>query len=420
MGGVRPIAVGELIRRIAGKLLVSRYQAEAAVPLAPLQVGVGFAGGAEAIIHKTRGWLDTAPPDHCLLQCDFTNAYNSLSRQRMLEAVASECPVFLPYARACYGQHADLFGPGFRLSSQQGGHQGDPLGPLFYAMTAHPLALLADAAPGCWTHWYLDDGCIAGPRSVVAALVPQLESVAAPLGLVLNRKKCQILELSDEGWDPAFLPDIPRLGHSGALSVLGSPVGSTSASVEVVSSSVLKPLDLALRRLQELGDPRAASLILRSCLSACRLNWILRTTPPSVSSAAVQVVEPLLRQSWSVILGHQVSDPEWILSSLPICCGGAGMTLPSLTADAAFVSSWISAAKSDSTLRPRLLFPDWIEATRRLAMSPPQFGPPSACHPGRATGRGGSKQSGEPAPLSTVVPAKLVGRRTSLTRSLPI
>ena len=110
-GGVRPIAVGELIRRIAGKLLVSRYQAEAAVPLAPLQVGVGFAGGAEAIIHKTRGWLDTAPPDHCLLQCDFTNAYNSLSRQRMLEAVASECQSSCRTPEPATGSMATSSGP---------------------------------------------------------------------------------------------------------------------------------------------------------------------------------------------------------------------------------------------------------------------------------------------------------------------
>ena len=147
-GGVRPIAVSELIRRIAGKLLVQRYQGEASSGLVPLQLGVGFPGGAEAVIHKARGWLAATPPDQCLLQIDFANAYNTLDRQKMLQAVAAECPVFLPYATACYGQHAELFGPGFRLGSQQGVHQGDPLGPLLFAVTAQPVAALAGSVSG--------------------------------------------------------------------------------------------------------------------------------------------------------------------------------------------------------------------------------------------------------------------------------
>ena len=36
-GGLRPIAIGELFRRIAGKVLVNRYQAKAAASLLPIQ-----------------------------------------------------------------------------------------------------------------------------------------------------------------------------------------------------------------------------------------------------------------------------------------------------------------------------------------------------------------------------------------------
>ena len=53
-GGVRPIAVGETLRRLAGKLLIARNQPEAASCLQPEQVGVGVLRGAESLVHKVR------------------------------------------------------------------------------------------------------------------------------------------------------------------------------------------------------------------------------------------------------------------------------------------------------------------------------------------------------------------------------
>ena len=52
--GVRPIAVGETLRRTAAKCLVARYQADSAAKLVPLQVGVGTPGATEAVILKIR------------------------------------------------------------------------------------------------------------------------------------------------------------------------------------------------------------------------------------------------------------------------------------------------------------------------------------------------------------------------------
>jgi hypothetical protein len=62
-GGVRPIAVGEVIRRLVAKCLMARVKQSAQALLAPLQMGVAVQGGAEAIIHTTRRLvLDNAAP----------------------------------------------------------------------------------------------------------------------------------------------------------------------------------------------------------------------------------------------------------------------------------------------------------------------------------------------------------------------
>ena len=48
-GGLRPIAVGNLLRRLVGKCCVARLQERASGILSPHQVGVGVRGGAELL-----------------------------------------------------------------------------------------------------------------------------------------------------------------------------------------------------------------------------------------------------------------------------------------------------------------------------------------------------------------------------------
>ena len=227
-GGVRPIAVGELIRRLAGKLLVARYQKEITGTLPPLQYGVGVRGGAECLIHHARNWLHTAPPDHGLLQLDFRNAYNSLNRNHMLSAIAHHCPILSHYATACYGNPATLFASGFTIESQEGQHQGCPLGPLFFAISVIHLTKLAQNVPLVWTKWYLDDGYLGGPLPALDGLLPQIEQAAAQVGLSLNKSKCALLLASSHD-SPLWLPGIPRVPPTECMVVLGSPVGPLDA-----------------------------------------------------------------------------------------------------------------------------------------------------------------------------------------------
>ncbi len=90
--GVRPIAVGEVLRRLAGKCLVQRCQDDVIEHLVPLQLGVGVTKAAEIISHGVR-----ARADESLILVDFENAYNTLDRQKMLEAIAKDAPSFLLY-----------------------------------------------------------------------------------------------------------------------------------------------------------------------------------------------------------------------------------------------------------------------------------------------------------------------------------
>ena len=96
--GVRPIAVGETLRRLAAKTLVLVAQDDAAKKLFPLLLGVNVAQGTEAIIHAVRAFAERASPGEAVVLVDFQNAYNTLDRQVMLDSIAVDAPAFAPYA----------------------------------------------------------------------------------------------------------------------------------------------------------------------------------------------------------------------------------------------------------------------------------------------------------------------------------
>jgi len=82
-GGVRPIAVGEVLRRLAGRLcclIVCPSLPDVFLPYG--QVGIGIPGGLECAVHITRCFLSLHSDDDslALLKVDMKNAINECSR----------------------------------------------------------------------------------------------------------------------------------------------------------------------------------------------------------------------------------------------------------------------------------------------------------------------------------------------------
>jgi hypothetical protein len=84
-GGVRPIAVGEVWLRFCS-LCAFDLCSNAGPGLAPIQLGVGEAGGAQCIGHALRAGA-AAHADHATCDADFRNAFNTISRDAVLAAV---------------------------------------------------------------------------------------------------------------------------------------------------------------------------------------------------------------------------------------------------------------------------------------------------------------------------------------------
>ena len=209
-GGVRPIAVGELLRRLVGKCLMASVREEARHYFWPSQVGVGVKGGAEKAVHTVRAWMqrNSSSSQKVLVKLDFANAFNCVSRQVALREVAAKFPGLARFATWCYQMPSSLRFGSFTLESQTGVQQGDPLGPLLFAAAIHPLASTLRAQGLDLAIHYLDDGVLAGDLGAVAAALAHVQQQASSMGLVLNLAKCEAVAVG--GLCPADLaPHFP-------------------------------------------------------------------------------------------------------------------------------------------------------------------------------------------------------------------
>ena len=170
-GGLRPIAIGETIRRLVSKCCCEATSEDAKRIFGSLQVGVATQGGGEAAIHAVRRLADElgGNSDKIMLKVDFSNAFNMVDRTAMIREVSDHLPGLYKWTEFCYAQPAHLFFGDTLLASMAGVQQGDPLGPLLFSLVLHPLAkrIEAEFPKLDLSVWYLDDGTIIGDQADV-------------------------------------------------------------------------------------------------------------------------------------------------------------------------------------------------------------------------------------------------------------
>ena len=138
-GGIRPIAVGNILRRLTSKCFMHGVADKAANLLGPHQLGVGVRGGLEAIIHSMRQVVDEGLDDIMVLQLDLINAFNCCDRDCAFKIVEEAFPEILQWVLTCYGVDAELIFGKTVIYSLTGFHQGDPLASLLFALTLQPI-----------------------------------------------------------------------------------------------------------------------------------------------------------------------------------------------------------------------------------------------------------------------------------------
>ena len=307
--------------------------------LAPRQLGYGVKGGAEAAVHAARLYLKELQ-HQCVIKLDFRNAFNTLRRDKMLQAVQSFAPDLLPFVHSSYSSSASFFWNDRIILSAEGVQQGNPLGPLLFCLTIYPLVSQLKSE---FCVWYLDDGTIGGPAEDVMHDLELVGRECAFLGLQLNELKSEVI-CYDSATKDSILPFIPgaQVTDPASASLLGSPIGDTSSLSDAISGKT-QLLRTMGDRLQHISA-HDALLLLRNSFAISKLLYLLKSSP-SFLSPNVKDYDDVLRSVVGTIANTCLDDIAWQQASLPVRAGGLGIRSAVQLAPSAFLSS--AAASSD-------------------------------------------------------------------------
>ena len=361
-GGVRPIAVGELLRRLTGKCLMSLVRDEARAYFWPAQVGVAVKGGAEKAVHVLRAWTSrhAGSSRKVLVKLDFANAFNCVHRDTVLDETTNRFPALARWVTWCYRQHTRLQFGARALESCSGVQQGDPLGPLLFAAALQPLAsqLHQGRTLDIAMH-FLDDGVLAGDIAAVSAALTLVQQQASAIGLQLNLRKCEVVALGpiDEGTMRASFPAALLLHADGSGRVLRNFefLGAAIGDDDFIQTHTLARAEKAgelLEALAELEDPQVGLRLLRACAGFCRMVHSMRCNPPAAQAAALAHFDGLVRRCLGGLTGIHVTAEQWLQASRGLAHAGLGLRSCSAHAPAAYLASVGASLEHCSDLDP--------------------------------------------------------------------
>jgi hypothetical protein len=262
----------------------------------------------------------------------------------MFKAVRQHVPKLATWVEYCYGTQAKLFLDSHLLSSQQGVQQGDPLGPLLFALTLQPLVLkIAEQCPELDLNaWFLDDGNLVGSPDSVHRAVEIIGEEGPRYGLHLGKGKCELWwpTRPDDEWE-IFPKDFIRV-DGGGVKVLGGPVGNSEFAEKFTSKRVQKIRKL-LELMKKLEDPHMEVLLLRYCVGMPKFTVALRTTDPRDIPGAIHNFDEAVYDALIHIfgLGPQVHQRDLI--GLPLRLGGLGIPQASHIALSAYIGSMLDS-----------------------------------------------------------------------------
>ena len=136
--GVRPIGIGEVVRRIVGKSILSVINSDILDIAGPLQLCAGQEAGCEAAVHAIRCIFESQDTEAILL-VDASNAFNCLNRETALRNTLHLCPSLGRVLINTYRSDIDLYIDGECFLSREGTTQGDPLAMAMFAVSTLPL-----------------------------------------------------------------------------------------------------------------------------------------------------------------------------------------------------------------------------------------------------------------------------------------
>ena len=320
-GGVRPIAIGVILRKLISSAFASIISPQLPEFFTPYQFGVGVPGGAENVVHGLR-LANALKEGSVVAEVDFVNAFNSVERFAIAEQVTRLFPQLKTWFELCYGKPSYLLVQNQKpIISQRGVQQGDPLGPFLFALALHPiLERIAEDGKVC-VMAYLDDVYICGNPDDVVQAMKSLIGMAHNIGLICNKQKC---------WATRILTvDGQRIPHTKYPKLLGAPLDPNE---ELPVTTV--PEDL-MKKISEMGDLQIALHLLRYVHNS-KFTQSFRLSSGQATQDLAKAMMITTRKTLSSMLGcDKIPDASWQQALLPM---GSGLGLTDLELSAPYMA----------------------------------------------------------------------------------
>lgn len=348
--GLRPIGVGEVLRRIIGKVVMSVVKKDVVMSAGSLQLCAGQVAGIDAAIHAMRE-INDADDTEAVLLVDASNAFNSLNRHAFLHNISIICPQISIYVNNCYKIPPRLFIiGGEEIISQEGTTQGDPTAMAIYALGIMPLLTqlintMEEQKYDIKIVAYADDITGAGKLDELQNWWSALNIYGPKFGYnPQGQKSWLIVKQAHEQKAQTIFKDTEIQITVTGQRHLGAVIGSDNYRQEYVEELV-KDWVSQLEILSEVAntEPQAAY---SAFLSGFRhkVTYFMRTIPDI--GAYLQPLEDAMRTIFipAIMDGHICSDNERLLFSLPPKLGGLGLTIFSDISDIEYANSKLLTA----------------------------------------------------------------------------
>ena len=338
--GVRPIGIGETLRRIMGRCVAKLLGPDVKYAGGTLQTCTGIESGIEASIHAMNRLYNAADCEAVIL-VDTENAFNLLNRKTSLLNIQHLCPPLFRFLNNTYSEPAKLhLGDGTFILSKEGATQGDPLAMQMYAVSSRRLInSLQQNTEGVGQVWFADDSAGAGGLDDVYHWWMHLNEIGPKYGYHPNAAKTHIILKSLDSLDRAR----ELFGTQVKITVEGKRhIGAALGTQTFVDEFIKEKVAKWVHDVEELvaiakEEPQAALSAFNIGLSQ-RWKFVQRTMRGI--SVHFQPLEDVIRQKLiPALCGRHVSDLERRLLALPYRYGGLGIRNPVESADCSYEAS---------------------------------------------------------------------------------
>ena len=337
--GVRPIGIGECLRRIVGKCLAIATGMDVTEICGSDQLCTGLNAGIEGAIHAMDDiYKKESVNSWGVLLMDAANAFNCINRKTAFWTARSKWPRCARFLFNTYRGQSPLVlqGTDQLLYSKEGVTQDDPLSRQLYATVVLPLITsLKETNKNVIQNWYADDASAVGGLDNLCKWFDNLLNKGPEFGYYPEPQKSYLIVARE------YVSQAREVFKEYGVKIvtgqrfLGGYLGDEQGLGDYMQGKVADWCR-CIEALTTAADtqPQAAFTAFTKSLQ-CEWAYCQRVIP-NCSESLERIEKVITEKFLPVIMGGSITTSERILFSLPARKGGLGIPNPSTTAAATF------------------------------------------------------------------------------------